>query len=381
MRVLWAAAPCPVPPSDGNRIRHFHLLREVALRHEVTLVCPLDSSAPDGRLQTICTELRTVPASSRGQRSRPAAIRRRLPACIVPASIDELVQAAAPGEFDVAFGALWMTPVLTAARARRTVVDDQNFEREKYARLFRHERLGRRKLARLLDVVEVGRFERAALAGADAITVCSARDAALLARIDGGRPSHVVPNGVDLDAIGFHPGPRDPDTVVFVGSLAYEPNADAVRLLTRDVLPRIWRDRPQVRALIVGRSDGEIDRSLRDPRIEVTGEAPSPLPYLHRAALTVLPLRSGGGTRLKVLEAMAAGTPVVSTAVGVEGLELVAGAEAWVAERPADLAEGVLALLADPGRADAIARAARARVERDFGWAAIGSRLCDVLEQ
>jgi polysaccharide biosynthesis protein PslH len=139
--------------------------------------------------------------------------------------------------------------------------------------------------------------------------------------------------------------------------------------------------RPEVRVVIVGKAPPAEVRALASERIEVTGEVPSVLPYLHRATLTVLPLRSGGGTRLKVLEAMASGTPVLSTAIGVEGLDLRHQVEAWIGDRPRDLAEGVLALLADPSRAAAMALTARRRVERDYAWSAIGADLVSVFER
>ena len=174
----------------------------------------------------------------------------------------------------------------------------------------------------------------------------------------------------------------EPETLIFFGGMGYAPNVDgSSRFLVREVLPLVWAVRPAVRLLLVGSNPAPEVKALAGPQVEVTGTVPAVLLYLRRAALAIVPLRSGGGTRLKILEAMAAGTPVVSTRLGAEGLDLVDREEAWLTQcSAAEIAEAILTLLATPAAAERMAVAARRRAERDFDWRDIGNRFTNFLE-
>ncbi len=393
LRVLWISPVCPYPPRSGNHLRTFHLLRAVGARHSVTLVCP---AAPDGaserRLREACH--RVVPfavpqvAASFAQRlqRRFGGLLTRFPHCFVPANLPALCQSvgalAGTDRFDVAVGNLAVAPAVLAAPARLRVLDEQNVEVELYRRLWRCERAPLRKLSRLLDWWAVADFERQWLARADAVTACSERDrAALEPRARSGTVA-LIPNGVDVDGIRcVHVG-REPETLVLVGGMSYMPNVDGAQFLVREVLPRVWVERPGVRVLLVGSDPAPAVKALAGPRVEVTGTVPDVVPYLHRAALTVVPLRSGGGTRLKILEAMAAGTPVVSTRIGAEGLDLCDGDEIRLTDcGAAELARAILGLLAEPAATGRMAAAARRRVEQEYAWRTIGDRLSGLLER
>lgn len=181
----------------------------------------------------------------------------------------------------------------------------------------------------------------------------------------------VVPNGVDLDYFTPGDGAREPDTLVLSGKMSYHANETAALHLLRDVMPRVWRKRPAVRVAVVGRAPTETLRRLarREPeRVTVTGFVPDIRPYLRRSAVSVVPVLYGAGTQLKLLEAMACGTPVISTSVGTRGLGLVPGLEVMVADDPAALADAILALLASPERRHRLGLAGRAYVERRQGW-------------
>jgi polysaccharide biosynthesis protein PslH len=389
MRVLWVSSVCPHPATDGNRQRQLNLLRWVAERHSVSLVAPVEpeesSSVP--ALSDMCDAVAPVAArrNPSGARSRIRAARRRMPDCIVPGAIDELCAKARAlaqqNQFDVAFGPVAVAPALLAAGAGGRVIDDHDAQAEAYRRLWRAETPGARKVARWHDWRSVRAFERRWIPRADAVTISSAGDLAVLERlVDEMPPATVVPNGVDVEAVRFRDGPRDPATLLFVGGMSYPPNVHAAQELVRDVMPRLWTQRPDARLLLVGKEPAPDVRRLAGPRVTVTGAVPSVEAYLARATASVVPLRSGGGTRLKILEAMAAGVPVVTTAVGAEGLDLEAARDVLIAETPDELAAATLELLENGDRRREIAHAARRRVERDFHWGPIAERLVGVLE-
>jgi glycosyltransferase involved in cell wall biosynthesis len=180
-------------------------------------------------------------------------------------------------------------------------------------------------------------------------------------------PVVVAPNGVDPDALT----PTPPGAAaLFVGLLSYAPNRDAMTWFARDVLPHLGADGPDV--LVAGRDPGPELSALaaRAPRLRLLGFVPDLAPLYARAGVFVNPMRGGGGTRLKMLEAMAAGKAVVSTTIGAEGLALTPGRDVVVADRPQEFAAAVRALRADPARAARLGRAARALVEARYRWEA-----------
>jgi len=165
-------------------------------------------------------------------------------------------------------------------------------------------------------------------------------------------------------------------SLVFTGKMDFRPNIDAVLWFSQSVLPRLWERVPEAHFYVVGQSPSpRLDPLRAEPRITITGRVEDTRPYIAGAAVYVVPLRVGGGTRLKVLEAMALGRPLVSTTLGVEGLGTAHGQELLLADEPEAFAQAIAGLLHDEGRRQALGRAARAFVERGYGWEAIGPRL------
>jgi len=189
----------------------------------------------------------------------------------------------------------------------------------------------------------------------------------------------VVPNGVDLDfyqpqIVGPAPG-VDANSLVFTGKMDYRPNVDAVLWFVDEVLPLITAQIPNVCFFAVGQSPHERLARLADPpRVTITGRVPDTRPYIAGAGIYVVPLRIGGGTRLKVLEAMAMGQAIVSTQLGCDGFAFEDGQEVRFADEPAAFAETAVELLRDRDQAAALGRRARAYVETNFGWDTIVPR-------
>jgi glycosyltransferase involved in cell wall biosynthesis len=181
-----------------------------------------------------------------------------------------------------------------------------------------------------------------------------------------------VPNGVDLSRYAMRREAPPEEVVFFVGDLSWPPNADAIRWFASQVWPEVQRLRPAARAEILGRDAPPDLRSLSRPDFLLLGEGGDTRPHWSRAAVAVVPLSAGGGTRLKVLEAAASGVPVVSTPVGAEGLELLPESEIRLREDAAGFAQAVAELLADGKAARKQAIAARARIEALYDWERIG---------
>ena len=389
MRLLWVHSVCPYPATDGNRIRHLGLIEAIAPHHDITLVCPATETelARSEPLRRLC-RLIAVPALVRPSGLWRDLTRRthelvtRTPTCLVPAAISQLESAvrdvADDGPFDATFTSLYVAPAAFRARARRRVIDDHNVESLLYRRLWQHETAPGRRLARLLDWRLVRGFERRWLQNGDAITVCSAQDRSMLVdSIPGLAPIYVVPNGVTAVKPRTNGGRER--SLIFVGGLGYEPNADAARFLLDQVAPRVRRIHPDVRTIIVGKDPPPDILRAAGPAVVVTGEVASTEPYLREAAVAVVPLRSGGGTRLKILEAVAAGVPVVATTVAMEGLGFEPQQEILVADDADGIAGLVSALLSDPNGGKAIAARAAGRAREAYQWASIAKTLVEAL--
>jgi glycosyltransferase involved in cell wall biosynthesis len=216
------------------------------------------------------------------------------------------------------------------------------------------------------------RFERRTLARFDRVLAVSDVDRDTFARLYPGAldaPAAVIPTGVDTTY--FTPAPTAPagHRLVFTGSMDWLPNVDGVLHFCRDILPLIRRQVPDVAFTIVGRAPTHTVRNLADePGVSVTGRVDDVRPYLAEAAAYVVPLRIGGGTRLKIFEAMAAGRAVVSTSIGAEGLPTEPGRHLLLADAPESFAASVVALLTRPALRHSVEGEARALVANGYDW-------------
>jgi polysaccharide biosynthesis protein PslH len=233
---------------------------------------------------------------------------------------------------------------------------------------------------RPLVQIEARRIRRDELAACRAADVCVPVSAADLQHLSAAmsspvRAAVVIP-GVDCEALT--PVDRSPSSsnLVFVGSMSYVPNVDAAEFFVRDVLPRIAREVSEVTLTIVGaRPAPAVRRLAADPRVQVTGLVDDVRPFYAAAAAAVVPLRIAGGVRMKILEAMALGSPLVSTSIGAEGLGLQDGRELLIADTPQQFADAVIRLLRDARLRDTLARQARETAVRRFSWESVARTL------
>jgi glycosyltransferase involved in cell wall biosynthesis len=272
-------------------------------------------------------------------------------------------------------------------RARLSVFDEHNAEYVLQQRAFETDmRWPSKWLGALYSFIQwrklVG-YEHRCLRAFDVVVAVSETDRDALLRLVPDLNIHVVPNGIDTDFNAPRVSLTEPaPALVFTGTMDFRPNVDAVTWFCADILPLIKEQVPDVRFTIVGVNPKKaVQRLADDPAATVTGWVPDVRPYIEAAAVYVVPLRMGGGTRFKVLEAMALGVPIVSTRVGCEGIDLVPGEEALLADEPAAFAAAVVSLLRDPARGVEMTRRARRRVEERYDWRMIVPRLAALYER
>jgi len=400
-RILFLTPQLPYPPHQGTTIRNFNLIRHLAARHEIHLlsfVHSLDELAAAGPLRELCRRVEGVPAPRRTTVGRAVSLfttrlpdmALRLPSPEFRAHLKAWLREAAYDVIQVegiemARYGLW-PPEAADLRALSPsalwVFDDHNAEYVLQQRAFQTDaRRPRRWVGALYSLIQwqkLRRYERAVCRAADRVVAVSETDAAALRRLMPDLPVIVVPNGVDTEH--YHPDAvvplPDAPHLVFTGKMDFRPNVDAVTWFCAEILPRVRESRPEARFAIVGRDPSPAVQALAtDPGVMVTGYVDDTRPYIAGAAVYVVPLRMGGGTRLKMLEAMAMGKAIVTTRVGAEGIELTPGQHALLADDADEFARHVVALLADPTRRRAMGQAARELVVRRYDWRAIVPRL------
>ncbi len=359
MRIVVVTHVMPYPADSGTRIRVARIVRALRRRHDVTLLS-LEAGDAGGAARALGVPVAVHPARAR-RGLAPVAVAPETTAAVWRAVRDWRADAV---HLQGTFGA-------AAAGIHRgcgdlpAVIDEGCVYHVSYRRAAGLAPTPLRRARGLLRTWRLRRFERALAQRADAVVAVSPDEAALVQAIAPHTRVVVAPNGVDATVLT--PSPPG-DAALFVGLLSYAPNRDAMTWFARDVLPRLGAGGPEV--LVAGRDPGPELQSLARgaPRLRLLGFVPDLAPLYARAGVFVNPMRSGGGTRLKMLEAMAAGKAVVSTAIGAEGLALTPGRDVMVADTAAEFADAVRALLADPGQAARLGQAARALVEARYAW-------------
>jgi len=247
------------------------------------------------------------------------------------------------------------------------IVNTHNIEHVLLERYLAYERNPAKRAYAWLEFRKLRRWEQYACSRASLVMVCSEHDRSAMKQLCPGEPVAVAPNVIDVDS--YNPTSHSKEsTVLFVGGMDWYPNRDAVKFFVSAILPLLRQLVPGVRFVVAGRnpSPGFRRQFSAHPQVEFTGTVPDMRPVIAEAAVCVVPLRIGSGTRLKILEQAAMQKPIVSTRLGAEGLGLVEGKEILFADDSQAFAQAVAGLLTEPSRCRALGRAARLRVERQY---------------
>jgi glycosyltransferase involved in cell wall biosynthesis len=394
-RLLVVSFWCPDPPDNGSRLRALHLIRQLARRgHEIRLLAlaqrETEIEAARANLAPLCPRGVALfpsrffrPGTARALAGFLSPRPRHLLDTHQPDFAGAVARECRSGSHDAVLvlelGAAHYIP----ADAGAPCVLDQ-LEVSPFVKAVREAASPRARLRRSLTLHKLRGHLRALGRRYALWTVVSEAEAQAVRDLAGGAapPVRVLPNGVDLEANAPDTqAPYDADTLVYNGAPAFAANADAVRWFAEAILPLIRQERPDVCLRVTGRCDtvppGDVLRHT--PGLTLTGFLDDVRPTVRGAAACVVPLRQGGGTRLKILEAMALGVPVVSTARGAEGLGATGGEDILLADDPAAFAAAALRLMEDAPLRARLGMAGRGLVEARYGWDALAGPLDDAL--
>lgn len=393
MRILFLSTWYPYPPDNGSKIRAYNLLLALCERHKVDLISFEFGTANAGAgagLEEYCQKVETV-AVDPFETNRSGALQKFLSLTpVVTRPIPEMRAATrqllAHREYDavVASGAMMARYALqTPAATMRTLEEHNSFSRLMGDRL--NSAASRTQSLRYwLSWEKTKRYERRLFKQFDLVTLVSEQDRAYteqhvsrsLERV------RVVPNGVDCQWNSLHDDEGQKCGLIYNGALTYQPNLDAVQHFLSEIYPIIKAYVSDVTLKVTGTTVGVPLRKLAlDDSVRLTGYVNDIRPEVASAAVCIVPLQIGGGTRLKILEAMALGTPVVATSKGAEGLDLVSGEHLFIADGPHEFARATVRLLQDRALRRELAQNARRRVEERYDWRRIGRNYRKLIEE
>ena len=394
MKILWVKAGGLVPPDTGGKIRSYNILRELSREHAITffsfyaahpgdihseleavfakVVCiPLDLPAPKSFRESLDygIGLFTNQPYNISKYCRPE-VRAELRRLLQQEPFDVIIC-----DFVIAAGAIpWDSPI-------PKIIFTHNVESVIWQR---HYQVASNLTWKLLSWLEWRRMEAAErryLRQANHVLTVSGDDRDFFRKYVDASKLSVIPTGADTQYFQPAATPEEPHFLVFTGSMDWLPNEDAIEFFIKEILPLIRKEVPEVSLVVVGRKPSQrlTDLAAGLTNVKLTGWVEDIRPFLSAGAVCIVPLRIGGGTRLKIFEAMSMGKAVVSTTVGAEGLPVRDGEHLIIRDDPAAFASGTVGLLRDPVGRRKLGTAARKLVEEKFSWAQVGKEFAQVL--
>jgi len=396
VRILYLAPHEPWPLNTGARLRDYHLARELAKRASVTFVGVRNETDPESPMPpSECGFERTVILTKKTSYTvgrvlqglagpMPVTVlnywseemRRQIAGLLAENRFDSV-------QVEAVHFAMYLDVIRSAASRPALISDWHNIESEMMWRYGDKASLARKLVARRTAAL-IERVEKQILSSCDACTVVSEREREKVGQLFGYRNAVVVPNGMAVGDYGVDeiekaakqsPAAIGSKYLLFVGSMDYHANVEGVAWFVEAVWPRLRGRFADLKLVIVGRNPSPQIVKLEGPEVIVTGTVDDVRPYYAGASAMVAPLRVGSGTRLKILEAMAARVPVVATGLGAEGIDVTSGKDILLADTAEEFADAVERVLSSPELASAISGAARKLVEESYDWRMIGARL------
>jgi glycosyltransferase involved in cell wall biosynthesis len=390
MNILHVLPYAPVPANYGAKLRIVNIMKHLSRNHQLSVAfIGSEAEAADirhefgGRLGKIIACPNQLTRRIRGAAHLRSLLGSHSILYHLGANATlraKVVEEVAAGSFDVVLTEFPHMAFFDLPPGPMRVLDGHNIEYDNFRRMTERseswiDRLVYANEARKFRPEEIAAFQRQ-----DLLLFTSERDRLMACADVPGVPSVVVPNGVDSSYFRPPDAAHEPYSMVFTGILGYVPNADGVAWFLREIFPRIVAKEPRAKVTIVGATPGRHLLRLASPRVHFTGYVEDVRPHVHGADVTIVPLRMGGGTRLKILESFGMMSPVVTTPIGAEGIEMADGEHALIAGEPQEFADAVLRLFADRGLYEKMARNAFRLVGEKYEWSVIGAALEKTLQ-
>ena len=397
MHILWLKTELLHPVDKGGKIRTYNMLKELKRHHRITYLTLDDGAAGAAERESAfeyCHELVCIPHRPREKFTAgfysellfnlasplPYAIKKYQS----PQMRAEILKRVEAGRVDLIV-CDFLAPAGNVPFSAKcpTVLFQHNVEAMIWQRHYEVQRNLVKKAYLFAQWLKMRAFERKMCRRFDAVVAVSNEDCEQMQEEYGVAAVFDVPTGVDTSF--FRPNgnePAEPHNIVFTGSMDWLPNEDAISYFTEQVMPRIKREIPDATLTVVGRNPypSLLELAQRDPSVMVTGRVDDVRPYMERAAAYVVPLRIGGGTRLKIYEAMAMEKAIVSTTIGAEGLPVKDGIELLLADTAESLASALVKVLNDKSLAQELGARAAANVRENFGWEKVAERFGHICE-
>lgn len=397
LRLLFISRWFPYPPDNGSKIRVYHLLDALKGKYEVHLVSfyqPGEGGLhAQEALSQLCASVTAVPYQGyrSGDLKALMGFFSPLPRSVaashsadMQAALDSLFRRMS---FDLVIASqIDMAPYALQVPAPVRILEELEFSSYVDAARQAPSRLGRWRKG--LTLQKTAPYFAATARKFQGVTVVSERERREIARIAGQLDClEVIPNGADLPDLNDEPVDPEPGSLIYPGAVTFYANLDAVQYFAEQIMPQVLKVDPRVKLTVTG-STGNVDLHLYPfdmPEIRdyiiFTGYLAEIRRQISRSWICVVPIRQGGGTRLKILEALACGTPVIATSKGAEGLDLVNGNDLIIADDPQEFASQVLRLLGDPLLRARLSHQGRQSVIQKYDWSRIGTRFIDFLER
>ncbi|MBF0557315.1 MAG: glycosyltransferase [Nitrospirae bacterium] len=374
MNILILSPFLPWPISQGGKIRAFNIIKYLSVNHKITLACLSEERISDyGPLADFCEEVICIERRRNIFRDLPPFLFGSKPfnfvrfsSVVFSNALKELLKRKSFDLIQIEFSMMWQYADIF--KGVPAVLDAHNIESEIVKQIGNTQKNPVMKLLYVLEKRKLIRGEAAAWRGCDiCFAVSESERTVIVSHADPGKV-YTAPNGVDCTRFEYAPKSRAGKQLLFIGGMDYLPNADSALYLIEQIWPLVRAGQPDARLEIVGRNISKLRMSHATENIGFHENVPDILPYFRDADLLLVPLRSGAGTRIKILEAMAAGLPVVTTSKGCEGIEARDREHLMVADTPADFAGAIRKILGDPGLRSSIIQNARRLVETKYSW-------------
>lgn len=396
MKILWVKAGGLVPPDVGGRIRSYHIAQGLAKRHSVTFFTFYAKHPGDVHDQlahvferAVCIPL-PIPVS-RGPREAfhfALHLLSPLPYSVAKHSRAEVQSAMRDLTRNNSYDLIICDFVIPGAVVPWNICCPKilfahNVEAQIWNRRFRTVTHPIWKMVAWSEYRKMSRYERLCLRSADHVFTVSETDRNTFGALIDRKQITVIPTGVDTEYFRPCGETGRANELVFTGAMDWMPNEDAILYFANEILPLIRKSNPEATLTVVGRSPSRrlLNLAFADSRIRVTGRVDDVRPYVADASVFIVPLRIGGGTRLKIFEAMAMGKAIVSTPIGAEGLPVTPGKNIIIADNPRNFARSVVGLLNDRDQRENLGYSARQHVEAEHSWSAVSDVFNAALER